>query len=68
VVDMLQATPASCAQSALNCLQTARGSAYMLSAGGEVPAGVTDDVFEAFCQAPAKFTSLSESNPITGSV
>jgi MtaA/CmuA family methyltransferase len=68
VVDMLQATPASCAQSALNCLQTARGSAYMLSAGCEVPAGVTDDVFEAFCQASAKFTPLSDSNPITGSV
>lgn len=61
VADMLQASPASCEQSALHCLQAARGSAYMLSAGCEVPAGVTDDVFVAFCQAPIKFAALSHS-------
>jgi len=68
VADMLQASPASCAQSALHCLQTAVGSAYMLSAGCEVPAGVTDDVFEAFCQAPVKFAAQPGSNSMTGSV
>jgi MtaA/CmuA family methyltransferase len=61
VADMLQASPASCEQSALHCLQTAHGSAFMLSAGCEVPAGVTDEVFEAFCQAPAKFAAQSDS-------
>jgi MtaA/CmuA family methyltransferase len=67
VAGMLQASPASCEQSALDCLQTARGSAYILSAGCEVPAGVADDVFAAFCQAPAKFAAQSVSNQKTGS-
>jgi MtaA/CmuA family methyltransferase len=58
VADMLQASPASCEALALKCLQNARGSAYMLSAGCEVPAGVMDDVFMAFCQAPAKFAAV----------
>jgi MtaA/CmuA family methyltransferase len=62
VADMLQASPTSCEQSALHCLQTARGSAYMLSAGCEVPAGVTDDVIFAFCQAPLKFAAQLDSN------
>jgi uroporphyrinogen-III decarboxylase len=55
VADMLQASPESCEQAALNCLRAAQGSPYMLSAGCEVPTGVTDDVFRAFCQAPQKF-------------
>ena len=55
VADMLQASPESCEQAAFNCLRMAQGSAYMLSPGCEVPAGVSDDVFRAFCQAPQKF-------------
>jgi len=34
-----------------SCIETARGHPYMLSAGCEVPAGVTDEVFAAFCGA-----------------
>ncbi len=52
VSDMLYATPEFCRQRALECLHTAQGSAYMLSAGCEVPAAVTDEVFKAFCDAP----------------
>ena len=62
VADMLQANPASCERSALDCLQTAQGSAYMLSAGCEVPAAVTDDILWAFCQAPVKFTAQFDSS------
>jgi MtaA/CmuA family methyltransferase len=52
VGDMLQASALECSQAALRCLQIAQGSRYMLSAGCEVPAGATDEVFSAFCQAP----------------
>ncbi len=52
VADMLQATPEGCQQLARERLRTAAGKAYMLSAGCEVPAAVTDDVFRAFCQSP----------------
>jgi len=57
VADMLQASPESCEQAAFNCLRSAQGAAYMLSPGCEVPAGVTDAVFRAFCQAPQKFAA-----------
>jgi MtaA/CmuA family methyltransferase len=49
VADMLQATPGQCLTRALQCLTAARDQAYMLSAGCEVPAGVSDAVFAAFC-------------------
>lgn len=52
VEDMLQATPETCQRAALDCLKLASGSAYILSAGCEVPAAVSDEVFKAFCQAP----------------
>ena len=39
----------NCAQAARQCLQIARGSRYMLSAGCEIPAAVPDAVFRAFC-------------------
>ena len=52
VADMLQATPEQCQQLAHERLRTAAGKAYMLSAGCEVPAAVTDEVFRAFCQSP----------------
>jgi MtaA/CmuA family methyltransferase len=52
VTDMLQSTPDRCRQRALACMATAKGHGYMLSAGCEVPAGVSDEVFAAFCNAP----------------
>jgi hypothetical protein len=33
-------------------MATAKGHGYMLSAGCEAPAGVSDEVFAAFCNAP----------------
>jgi MtaA/CmuA family methyltransferase len=54
VGDMLQASAQECTRAALRCLRLAQGSRYMLSAGCEVPAAVTDEVFRAFCQAPQK--------------
>ncbi|HEY5587180.1 MAG TPA: uroporphyrinogen decarboxylase family protein [Ruminiclostridium sp.] len=52
VEDMLFATPAECQSKALKCIQRAKGTRYILSAGCEVPADVTDEVFRAFCEAP----------------
>jgi MtaA/CmuA family methyltransferase len=52
VSDMLQASPAQCRNRALECLRMAKGKAYMLSPGCEVPPGVTDEVFMEFCRAP----------------
>ncbi len=52
VTDLLQATPDHCRQRALERLRLARATPFMLSAGCEIPAGVADDVFRAFCQAP----------------
>ncbi len=53
VSDMLQSTPDRCRRRALECIEIAAGRRYMLSAGCEVPAGVTDETFQAFCGAPA---------------
>ena len=52
VADMLQATPEQCQRLALERLRQAAGRRYMLSPGCEVPAGVSVEVFGAFCQAP----------------
>ena len=52
VADMLQASPETCAARAMECLRLAQGARYMLSPGCEVPAAVTDEVFQAFCKAP----------------
>jgi MtaA/CmuA family methyltransferase len=54
VEDMLQATPDECEKRSLECIEIGAGKRYMLSAGCEVPAAVSDDVFHAFCQAPEK--------------
>lgn len=56
VTDLLQATPAACEQRAIECLRLAQGSRYMLSAGCEVPAGVSDEVFLVFCRAPEVYS------------
>jgi len=46
-----EATPLSCATSARERIHAARGCRYMLSAGCEIPAQTTDEVFSAFCGA-----------------
>lgn len=51
VSDMLQSTPEECSKKAKKCIQLAKNTKYILSAGCEVPAEVTDEVFEAFCSA-----------------
>lgn len=55
VADIMQVTPFECERRALKCLQLAAGARYMLSAGCEVPAATPDEVFRAFCEAPAKY-------------
>ena len=55
VSDLLQANPESCEQAAFRRLELAQDSRYMLSAGCEIPAGVSDAVMHAFCDAPVKF-------------
>jgi MtaA/CmuA family methyltransferase len=52
VSDMLHATPVQCRRRALECLAMAKGKAYMLSPGCEMPPGVSDETFMAFCRAP----------------
>jgi MtaA/CmuA family methyltransferase len=51
VAGLLQATPEQCQAQARECIRKANGSRYMLSAGCEIPAAVSDDVFRAFCEA-----------------
>jgi MtaA/CmuA family methyltransferase len=65
VTEMLQATPEQCRRRARECLRTARGLRFMLSAGCEVPAGVSDEVFEAFCRAPETDPSCEHFKGIT---
>lgn len=56
VADMLQATPQECERQCHERLRLAEGLRYMLSPGCEVPAGTTDAVFRAFCEAPQRFS------------
>jgi MtaA/CmuA family methyltransferase len=57
VTDIMQATPDACRQAAFRCLDIARGTRYMLSAGCEIPADTPDDVFRAFYTAPAEWAA-----------
>ena len=52
VGDMLQSTPQRCADHCARLLKRVEGLPFMLSAGCEIPAAVSDDVFRAFCEAP----------------
>ena len=54
VSDMLSSTPEECGKKSLECIKIAGESAYMLSAGCEIPAGTSDEVFRAFCEAEKK--------------
>ena len=53
LADVLQATPEECSRKARACVRIAGGRPYMLSAGCEIPAEVSDEVFEAFCRSVA---------------
>jgi MtaA/CmuA family methyltransferase len=55
VADLLQSTAEECGRKARECMKTAQSSSYMLSAGCEIPAAVTNDVFRAFCQGPISY-------------
>jgi len=55
VADLMQATPGECRSRSLDRLQAAAGLRYMLSPGCEVPAETSDEVFQAFCEAPQMF-------------
>ncbi len=50
---MMRATPEGCFRSAREAIAvgSAAGARYMLSAGCEIPAETSDEVFEAFCKA-----------------
>jgi len=48
---LLTQTPDECFETALRCIKTAEGMPYMLSAGCEIPAGITDENFAAFISA-----------------
>jgi len=50
VGDMLYATPEQCASRVKDCIKNVTSKKYMLSAGCEVPADVSDEVFRAFCR------------------
>ena len=49
VADMLQSTPEECVRKTNECIENSASGRYILSAGCEVPADVSDDVFNAFC-------------------
>lgn len=51
VEQIMQASPKQCFELARNCIATAAGTRFMLSAGCEVPAETPDEVFRAFCEA-----------------
>ncbi|NQT21709.1 MAG: hypothetical protein HQ592_18530 [Planctomycetes bacterium] len=61
VVDIMMADAGTCRRRAFNCMHLAEGARYMLSAGCEIPAETPDDVFRAFCEAPASYASKKES-------
>lgn len=63
VSDLLQADPEGCEQAAFRCLTLAQDSRFMLSAGCEIPAGVSDAVMHAFCDAPVKFQTQEHLRP-----
>jgi MtaA/CmuA family methyltransferase len=55
VEEMMRSTPKKCEALCHKCINIAGPEGYMLSAGCEVPAATTDEVFEAFCRAPETY-------------
>ncbi len=51
VAQIMQASPVECRQFAHECIAAAAGTKYMLSAGCEVPAETSDELFRTFCDA-----------------
>lgn len=51
VAHIMRENPQQCRELARKCIQVAKGTKYMLSAGCEIPAGTPDEVFAAFCDA-----------------
>jgi MtaA/CmuA family methyltransferase len=52
VAEMMQSTPEKCQARCMELMRQAQGLPYMLSAGCEIPAATSDEVFRAFCEAP----------------
>ena len=55
VAQVMQAGAEQCEALAHECMDVARGTKYMLSAGCEIPAETPDEVFRAFCAAPGTY-------------
>lgn len=51
VAEIMQAGVEQCRAKALECIRAAHGFQYMLSAGCEIPASVSDEVFSSWCQS-----------------
>jgi len=51
VADILHSIPEECKKRVISCIREAEGRKYMVSAGCEIPAEVSDEVFTAFCEA-----------------
>ena len=54
VAHIMNSDPETCEKKAIECMNIAKGSRYMLSGGCEIPAETPDEVFHAFCNASAK--------------
>ncbi len=57
VTDFSEVSPERCRTRCWDLLERTKGHRYMLSAGCEIPACASDEVFEAFCGASRGFVS-----------
>lgn len=60
VDDFLDASPGECRAKALELIRRAGDRKYMLSGGCEIPAGVSDEVFRAFCSTPREAAAQND--------
>ena len=51
VADIMQSNVEDCRNKALACIRAAGAGQYMLSAGCEIPAAVSDEVFSGWCES-----------------
>ncbi len=56
VRDLMAATPEHARQQSLHCITLCKNTAFMLSAGCEIPAATTDEVYFAFAKAPQEIS------------
>ena len=54
VHEMMEATPEQCERECFDRIRRAGNRPYMLSAGCEIPAAISDETFSAFCRAPQR--------------